>query len=264
MGAAPGHRSSPHFIYLETPGFSSTHLVYDLSTNDPVTVDSTRDLLARLALKLVTNPALRLILYCPKLTDYPTRYSNHTDFELKDRQYRLEREFPLNQVVAFHPVGYPGRPASLATTVMIVDDVWALVGSSTVRRRGLRYDGSTDLVFTDTVYENGSCPSLARFRQVLMANRLGVAPVDGNFPNPGYTRLYDGRTAFDLVREMLAHGGAGTIEPFHRLMDSISPADPYPCDPIDAACYNPDGEEVLDSQQVWAQLLLEMGLISNP
>jgi hypothetical protein len=260
-----------HFIYLETPGLSSTHLLYNLNTNDPVTIDGTHDLLSKLALKLINSPSLRLVLCLPRLTDYPTRFHNHIQYELKDRQYRLERDFPLRQVVAFHPLGYPGRPASLATTVMIVDDVWALVGSSTVRRRGLRYDGSTDLVLTDTVYENGSCPSIARFRQQLMANRLGIAPIDGTFPNgggpvpnPGFTRLYDGRTAFDLVQELLAQGGAGSIEPFHRVLSLVSPLDPYPCSALDTACYNPDGEQVLAAPQVWAQLLLEMGLTGTP
>jgi hypothetical protein len=260
-----------HFIYLETPGFGSTHLIYDLNTNNPVTIDGTHDLVSKLALKLLNTPSLRLILCLPQLTDYPTRFYNHIQYELKDRQYRLERDFPLRQVVVFHPVGYPGRPASLATTVMVVDDAWALVGSSTFRRRGLRYDGSTDLVFTDTVYENGICPSIARFRQLLMANRLGIAPTDGTFPNgggpvpnPGFTRLYDGRTAFGLVQEMLAQGGTGTIEPFHRVLGSVSPVDPYPCSALDTACYNPDGDELLAAPQVWTQLLLEMGLTGNP
>ncbi|HSF29198.1 MAG TPA: hypothetical protein VLK82_01805 [Candidatus Tectomicrobia bacterium] len=260
-----------HFIYLETQGFGSTHLLYNLNTNDPVTIDGTHDLLSKLALRLLNTPSLRLILCFPQLTDYPTRFHKHVQYELKDRQYRLEREFPLNQVVALHPVGYPGRPASLATTVMIVDDVWALVGSSTVRRRGLRYDGSTDLVLTDTVYENGVWPSIARFHQQLMANRLGIAPTDGAFPNgggpvpnPSFTRLYDGRSAFELVREMLAQGGAGTIAPFHRVLASVSPVDPYPCSVLDSACYNSDGEEVLAASQVWTQLLLEMGLTGNP
>jgi len=91
----------------ETPGFGSTHLLYDLNTDGAALVDGNSDLLARLALKLAANPALRLILCCPKLTYYPERFSNHIGYELKDRQYRLEREFPLNQVAAFHPIGYP-------------------------------------------------------------------------------------------------------------------------------------------------------------
>jgi len=92
----------------ETPGFGSTHLLYDLNTDGAALVDGNSDLHARLALKLAANPALRLILYCPKLTDYPERFSNPIAYELKDLQYRLEREFPLNQVAAFHPIGYPG------------------------------------------------------------------------------------------------------------------------------------------------------------
>jgi len=84
------------FIYLETPGFGSTHLLYNPGDNDPVQINVTYDLLAQLASALSTNPALRLILCFPKLTDYPARFSNHVAYELKDQQYRLEREFPLN------------------------------------------------------------------------------------------------------------------------------------------------------------------------
>ena len=93
----------------ETPGFGSTHLLYDLNTDGAALVDGNSDLHARLALKLAANPALRLILCCPKLTGYPERFSGHIRYELKDRQYRLEREFPSSQVAAFHPIGYPGR-----------------------------------------------------------------------------------------------------------------------------------------------------------
>jgi hypothetical protein len=54
----------------ETPGFGSTHLLYDLNTDGAALVDGNSDLHARLALKLEANPALRLILCSPKLTGY--------------------------------------------------------------------------------------------------------------------------------------------------------------------------------------------------
>jgi hypothetical protein len=46
-------------------------------------------------------------------------------------------------------MGFPGRTSRLESTVVIVDDVWTMVGSSTLRRRGLSFDGGSDLVFTD-------------------------------------------------------------------------------------------------------------------
>jgi hypothetical protein len=72
-----------------------------------------------------------------------------TKLGLSDRRARI-LGLPPERVVFFHPIGFPGRPSRIESTVVIVDNTWAMVGSSTFRRRGLTFDGGSDLVFTDT------------------------------------------------------------------------------------------------------------------
>jgi hypothetical protein len=132
--------------------------------------------------------------------------------------------------------------------VTLVDDTWLLVGSSTLRRRGLSFDGSSDLVLTDTVYENGACVALARYRRTLMAQRLGIPPTDNGLPHPGFVRLLDGVSAFDVVSEVLEVGGAGRVEPLWKSLDAA---------PITDALLrqaNPDGKDVVEDSAVWAEL----------
>src|SRR6266487_4452651 len=122
--------------------------------------------------------------------------------EAADRRARI-LGLPAERVVAFHPVGFPGRPSRLESTVVIVDDVWALVGSSTFRRRGLTFDGGSGLVFTDTDLVNGRSPAIANVRRQLMATRLGVRAAEtndfGTMPDPNFVRLSDGIEAFRVV-----------------------------------------------------------------
>jgi hypothetical protein len=113
------------------------------------------------------------------------------------------------QTVSFHPIGFPSRYSRVESHVVIVDDVWALVGGSSFRRRGLTFDGSSDLVLTDTQVVNGRSPGIRDFRRALMAARLGI-PADAD--HPSYVQLYDGRRSFDLVRSTLQAGGLGKID----------------------------------------------------
>src|SRR5436853_7617428 len=84
------------------------------------------------------------------------------------------KDFDNSRVAAFHPVGFPGRASRLESTVVIIDDLWAMVGSSTFRRRGLTFDGGSDLVFSDLDLVDGVSPAIVDFRRKLMASRLGI------------------------------------------------------------------------------------------
>jgi hypothetical protein len=50
------------------------------------------------------------------------------------------------------------------------------VGSSTLRRRRLTFDGAADVVLSDTDLEDGVSPRIAAFRRTLADARLGVTP----------------------------------------------------------------------------------------
>jgi len=162
--------------------------------------------------------------------------------EAADRRARI-LGLPAERVVAFHPVGFPGRPSRLESTVVIVDDVWAMVGSSTFRRRGLTFDGGSDLVFTDFDLVKGRSVAIAAFRRRLLADHLGVPAFTtnsfGSMPDPTFIRLADEVEAFYAVREWLVAGGLGKIE---RLWNGVIPGVPA-VPPVSLELGNPDGIE---------------------
>jgi len=132
----------------------------------------------------------------------------------------------------------------IETTTVIVDDCWVLVGSSTFSRRGLCFDGGSNLVFTDQQLNRGVSAAIQTFRRNIMASRLGFpATVPSQFgqplPHPNFTRLNDGVEAFRVIREMLVAGGLGKIA---RLWNGQEPGVNTPPATIDQA--SPDGREV--------------------
>jgi phosphatidylserine/phosphatidylglycerophosphate/cardiolipin synthase-like enzyme len=234
------------FIYIETPGFAATYKP-DENGNTP---DYAVDLIAQLAARINQAPGLHVIICVPKNPDFSRPYSLLAQHEVSERQDIIKKRLPESRVVSFHPIGFPGRSSRVETTTVIVDDLWALVGSSTFRRRGLAFDGSTDLVFTDSNLEEGRSPQIAAFRRQLLANRLGVAPTEpGNFgeamASSTFVRLDDGVEAFYVVREMLREGGSGRIA---RLWNGRGPNGLLPVeniqDMVGIDMSNPDGREL--------------------
>ena len=122
-------------------------------------------------------------------------------------------------MVAYHPVGFPGRPEQTRGTVAVVDDIWALVGSSTLSRRGLCFDGASDLVFMGNELSEGICPILRNMRRQCMGRVLGVEQKpDGSdeTPDPRWLQLADPSSAFELMRQTLANNGEGVIQSIWR------------------------------------------------
>lgn len=226
------------FIYIESPGFASTIKDYGANPTPAYAVD----LIDAIRSRLSAAPALRVIICTPKFPDYPAGYEAFAAQEASDRRAKI-LGLPSEKVVSFHPVGFPGRPSRLESTAVVVDDVWCLVGSSTFRRRGLTFDGSSDLVLTDTDLVEGRSPAIASFRRKLLAVRLGTTPSTTNsfgfMPEATYIRLNDGAEAFYVIREMLVAGGLGKIE---RLWNGIMPyITPVPPASFDLA--DPEGQE---------------------
>ena len=235
-----GINHARRFIYIESPGLCSTRL-------DSNGAPASDDLLNVIANRVMQVPTLRVVICIPRFPDYPESVPDFIQYELADRANRL-LSLTAGRVRVFHPIGFPGRPVRLDTTTVVVDDVWALIGSSTLRRRGLSFDASSDLVLTDTVYERGHCPAIAEFRRRLMASRLGLAATEGNMTQPSYARLRDGVEAYEVVDDMLQNGGAGRIEPLYERPDPNF-------DPSDwASKANPDGATVANDPQLWSEL----------
>lgn len=221
-------KNARRFLYIETPGFSFTE--------GAAAHNYTRNLKTLLQNQISSHPGLKVILCVPKLPNYGPGYEQYRAREVKDR-FELVLDLPTANVVCFHPVGFPGRPTHLESHVVIVDDVWALVGSSMFSRRGLTFDGSADLAFTDLSRRGGVAPSIAAFRKALMATRLGIS---GNGFDSRVLMLEDPSDVFHLVRETLRDGGLGRIE---RLWNGRTDGVVFSEPTLDNNLVNPEGVE---------------------
>ncbi|MGJ7033530.1 hypothetical protein [Niabella hirudinis] len=222
-------RNARQFIYIETPGFSFTQ--------GSQAADYTVDLVQELQDQLAAKPGLKLILCTPRQPDFTKKYDQWIRSEVKER-FSIISNLPAKQVVAFHPIGFPGRPSNLEQTVVIADDVWALTGSSAFRRRGLTFDGSSDLVITDLQQSNGSSPLIKDLRIRLLKQRLGIP--DSDTTSSRSLQLQNIRTTFKMIRETLVAGGLGKIE---RLWNGHEEGIAYADPTIDKDLANPDGLE---------------------
>src|SRR5919204_3325629 len=115
------------------------------------------------------EPGLRIIVVLPREIAFGRQYGG---WAKQGYDARLEAVHALQavdpaRVVAYHPFGFPGRSLNVRTTVAIVDDVWCLVGTSAIRRRGLTFDGATDVVSFDRRIAGGYSSGVATFRRAL-------------------------------------------------------------------------------------------------
>jgi hypothetical protein len=199
------------FIYIESPAFART--ARPAGTPKPHEIDLVETLRARLQ----ANPRLKVMISVPRNGDFATTRANWVRAALAHRKTDIGTLTTQDRlrVAAFHPIGFPGRPALQRSTVVVVDDVWALVGSSHFRRRGMTFDGGCDVVSIDrTLNARGTSAGIARFRQELMAGKLGVGIPSGPANTTAlWTRLAEPESAFGLLAELLAAGGLGRCTP---------------------------------------------------
>lgn len=224
-------------IYIEAPHFCTT--VYPDDTNN-----YTWDMLSALNARLTACPNLKVVIAVPEVLDYASGYNAFAQ-QAYDERYKalfdpikgLISVFP-SQVVAFHPMAFPGRPMHLRTTVITVDDVWGLIGTSAPSRRGLTFDGGTDVVLFDKNLRDGYSMNVRNLRRTCMAQVLGV-PASAVVANPAtpaasWVRLGQPASAFAVVKELLDQGGQGLISPIRQNASAISgilAADPTVADP---------------------------------
>jgi hypothetical protein len=173
------------------------------------------DLVERLRARMAANPRLKVMICVPRWPDMATEKAPWVRTALAHRKAAIEALTgeDRQRVAAFHPVGFPGRSAVLRSTTVIVDDAYALVGTSHWRRRGMTFDGGCDVASLDRQLDDqGRSSAIVRFRQELMAAKLGMSVPAGPSTNSAlFTRLADAESAFDLLADLLAQGGGGRI-----------------------------------------------------
>jgi hypothetical protein len=197
------------FVYIEGPAFTPT------ARPGAVPLAHEIDLVEQLRARMAAQPRLKVMLCVPRWPDMAETKEAWVRTALAHRKaaIRALTEQDDQRVAAFHPIGFPGRSAVLRSTTVIVDDVYALVGTSHWRRRGMTFDGGCDIASCDRQLDGeGRCNAIVLFRQELMAAKLGIAVPTGPANNSALsTRLADGDSAFDLLVDLLTQSGAGRL-----------------------------------------------------
>ena len=202
-------KQAHEYVYLESPMFART------SRSGTGAADI--DLVAVLRQRLHDNPRLKVIICVPRNPDFALAKKTYVRAALKQRKEAIDilTTEARTRVAAFQPIGFPGRPTLVRSTVVLVDDVYALVGTSHLRRRGMTFDGGVDVASIDrALNDRGVSAGVARFRQELMATRLGITiPTGPANTSALWTRLAEPDSAFDVLADLLAGGGLGRCAP---------------------------------------------------
>lgn len=198
------------FIYIESPQFARTGDSAD---------GGTPDLVKALGDALDANPALQVMIAVPRVPDFATTTTKYEPFvraALAQRKSAIESLTGPHRtrVAAFHPIGFPGRTTFIRSTTVVVDDVYAFVGTSHLRRRGMTFDGGADVATVDRNLDaTGASAAIRAFRQQVMASRLGVpAPTSVEATSAFWARLATGHGAFGLLEDLLSAGGLGRCQ----------------------------------------------------
>jgi hypothetical protein len=149
------------FVYLETPALD--HLSFGAT-------DDTLDLLGALIARMDDRPGLRVALCLPvhPMRGWPNGLIAVRDKLLIDALADLRGGSGRNaRIAAFSPGAGPGRTLRLASTTLIVDDAYALTGTTHVWRRGLSFDASLAAAVFDETLDDGRPAEVRRFRRAL-------------------------------------------------------------------------------------------------
>ncbi|MEO5682199.1 MAG: hypothetical protein ABIQ88_06130 [Chitinophagaceae bacterium] len=212
--------SARHFIYIEGSFFGPTKYPAAAGGDPPA-----EDLLEMILTQLKAKPGLKLMLCLAQEIPFNRGYDNVARFHKTNRNnailhllgaqdpttHRYERQ---DQVIAFHPLGFPGRPVKMSTQTIIVDDVWAMMGSSNFSQRGFFFDGSADIVCCDKRMKNGKSLAIAALRRSLMLQYLRMDNALPNMPASNQVFLQNGRSAFEMLRALIDGGGGAMIRGF--------------------------------------------------
>lgn len=205
------------FVYIETPYV------------DNLTIQSGAENLqwwTRLMTRMNTRKGLRVALCVPSrlAPGTPKVMQDVRDHCLLDAITAMRNAF-TDRFAIFSPGTGAGRSLRLASTTVVVDDVWALTGTTHLSRRGLSWDSSLAATVFDEQVTDGRSTDVRNFRIQLMSDRLGL-------PN---TRLpHDPAELIRAIRDLDARGSSKlSVKPIVR--PNTTPANG------DIDIWNPDG-----------------------
>lgn len=209
-------------VYIETAAIDALPLGADGDVVNPV--DTLVD-------RLSQRPALHVVLCLPRRAPagWPRKLGRVRDVLAQRTIAALETAAP-GRVGVFHPAAGRDRALDLASTAVVVDDNYALVGTSHLWRRGLSFDRSLAATVFDESLTLGRPSAVRTFRLALVAQRLGTTvasiPLDPD----------------ELVSAVRALAGPGAG--FGRTTTApVTTPDPVPSD-ADIDVWNRDGSAV--------------------
>lgn len=204
-------------VYLETPAV------------DNLAIDSGGEnlrLWQRLLSRMTARKGLRVVLCVPSLLSpgTPKRMQEVRDHCLMDAVDAM-RTAAADRFALFSPGAGADRAVRFASTSVVIDDAFALTGTTHLSRRGLSWDSSLAASVFDERLVDGRPQDVRAFRIQLMADRLGIPP----------TRLPgEGAELVKAIRELDARGS--------ERLSAMSIIRPTPAPPNgDIDIWNPDG-----------------------
>ncbi len=217
------------FIYIETPALDNVTF-----GDNGDTIQLWQAILDRMD----ARPALQLVLCVPRYLQAgaPKSLQRVRDHFLINACKDL-RTAPARALrfARFFPSAGPGRSLRLASTTVIIDDAYALTGSTHLWRRGLSFDSSFAASVFDERLLFGRPAEIVAFRRRLVAGRLGIKLADVS---------EDPQELVSTILRLQQRGGFGS------LATTDNPTDPQVATPhqqpmiSDEDAWNPDGSLV--------------------
>lgn len=205
------------FVYVETPAI------------DPLAAGAgdAIDLVGAIVGRWAERPALKVLLCVPEryLPGQPAKLDAIRRAGVAAAHKAL-RDANAANVELFTPIAGTGRRLHMASTTVIVDDVWLMSGSTHLWRRGLSFDASLAVALFDENVAGGRPSAVRAARRQLFVERLGLAA--GLAPD-------DPADMLEAVRRLNAAGGLQRVAPeaYPAAEDTTSAAD--------RDVWNPDG-----------------------
>lgn len=208
-------------VYIETPAIDTLTIGADGDTISPMQA---------LVDRVAAQPALHVVVCLPRRSPpgWPAKLGRVRDALAQRTLAALEAEGP-GRIGVFHPAAGRDRALDLASTALVVDDTYALAGTSHLWRRGLSFDGGLAAAVFDENLTMGRPTAVRAFRLALIAQRLGATAA--NVP-------LDPEELVASIRDLAPAAGAG-----RATTGPITTPDPVPT-ATDIDLWNRDGSAI--------------------
>jgi hypothetical protein len=140
--------------------------------------NDTLHLLQVLIERMTSRPGLRVLVCLPLFFDANVSKAMQRirDNETTMALNRLNAGGRSKRVAVFSPSAGPARTLKIATSSVIVDDAWAMVGTTHFWRRGLSYDSSYAIALCDDRMVDGRSGSAGSSVRIASASRRTRCP----------------------------------------------------------------------------------------